>query len=174
MSPEIPFTTSSGPGTEEPLLVVTVNVDGAFARPEGVEFPDGLLREVLDFCYRSRRKKPAIMDLLIADDVVMTRLNRRHLGHDGPTDVLAFADGEMEEGRLRLGDVAVGASVALREAESRKIPFEQELVFYALHGLLHLLGMEDGSDAERAGMHRIQARAMKDFGMAIADGLADA
>lgn len=166
-----PAHTRSGEKLDTPLLDVTVTIDNGFSEEE---IPVAMLRDVLDFCYRSRRKKPAAMDLLVADDAVMIRLNRRHLGHDGPTDVLAFADGEEEEGRLRLGDVAVGGRVALRESGVRAVPFEQELTFYALHGLLHLLGMDDDSDADRAEMHRIQVRAMKDSGMAIAEGLVDA
>lgn len=171
MTPVTKAETDAVAGRGKPLLYVVVTAAAGFS---GKDIPEKLLQDVLDSCYRTRRKKPATMDLFIADDAVMTRLNRRHLGHDGPTDVLAFADGEDEDGRLRLGDVAVGGDVALREAEARAIPFEQELVFYALHGLLHLLGMDDDTDAERAEMHRIQARAMKDSGIAIADGLADA
>lgn len=145
-----------------PLLEVSVN---AGARPGRV--PERLIADMLDFCYRARRKKPARLDLLIADDAAMAKLNRRHLGLDEPTDVLAFGDGEAEEGAVRLGDVAIGFDVAEREAASRGVPLEHELVFYALHGLLHLLGMDDATPAGRARMHRAQAKAMEDFGLAV-------
>ncbi len=143
-----------------PLLSVSVNA-GAFSG----KAPETLLADVLDFCYRARRKKPARLDLLIAGDAEMAKLNRRHLGIDDTTDVLAFEDGEMEEGAVRLGDVAIGFEVAAREAAARGIPPERELVFYALHGLLHLLGMDDATDADRRRMHEAQAKAMRDFGM---------
>ncbi len=144
----------------QPLLAVTVDAPG-FAG----EVPARLLAEVLDFCYRSKRKKPATLDLLVAGDAEMAKLNRRHLGKNTPTDVLAFEDGETEDGRLRLGDIAIGMDVARREAGERGIAPEHELVFYALHGLLHLLGMDDADDADRAKMHRAQAKAMRDFGI---------
>lgn len=155
----------------EPLLVVNVSVDPGLGLGKGLAVPDRLLAELLDFCYRHRRKKPAVLDLMVAGDIVMTRLNRRHLSHDGPTDVLAFADGEDEDSRLRLGDIAIGGAVAEREAAARDIPFEHELAFYALHGLLHLLGMDDESDADRAAMHKIQWESMRGFGLPVSDAL---
>lgn len=156
---------------DEPLLMVGVSSSPGYNGPAA---PEELLRGVLDLCYRTRRKKPASMDLLVADDATITRLNRRHLGHAGPTDVLAFADGETEDGRLRLGDVAVGGQVAERESASRSIPFEHELAFYALHGLLHLLGMDDANDKDRAEMHRLQLDAMRTYGLPIPPGFSEA
>ena len=148
---------------DTPLLLVAVNVSAAVSR----EIPVDLLSGLLDSAYRSKRKKPACMDLLVAGDVEMSRLNRRHLGKDNATDVLAFDDGEMEDGRLRLGDVAVSADTAGRVAAERDIPFEHELAFYVLHGLFHLLGMRDDDDGDRAAMHRAQARAMREYGLKL-------
>lgn len=131
------------------------------------DIPEAMLVDILDFAYRARRAKPAWLDLLVADDGEMNRLNLRHLGKDTPTDVLAFDDGEDEDGRIRLGDVAIGAETAFREAGERGVPFEHELAFYALHGLLHLLGMDDGGDDERAEMHRVQAEIMREYGLEL-------
>lgn len=149
----------------EPLLEAAIN-DTSSGAPVDAE----RIAAVLDFAYRSKRKKPARLDLLIANDVEMTRLNRRHLNKDNPTDVLAFDDGEIEDGRVRLGDIAIGFETAMREAAERNVPFADELLFYALHGLFHLLGMRDDDDADRAKMHRAQAKAMRDFGIDIGDG----
>ncbi len=146
-----------------PLLAVTVTAGTGVAAPERI--PSELLAGVLDFCYRAQRKKPARVDILVAGDDEMAKLNRRHLGKNHPTDVLAFEDGETEDGALRLGDIAVGLDVANREAAERGIEPDHELVFYALHGLLHLLGMDDGTDGDRRRMHRAQAKAMRDFGL---------
>jgi metalloprotein, YbeY/UPF0054 family len=148
----------------EPLLVVRMNDASG-----GAAIDQDRIADVLDFAYRSKRKTPAVIDILVAGDLEMARLNRRHLNKDTPTDVLAFDDGEDEDGRIRLGDIAVGFEVAMREAGERGVPFADELLFYALHGLFHLLGMRDDDDAERAEMHKAQAKAMRDFGIEIAD-----
>lgn len=152
--------------TDSMLLATTVSN----ALGDGV--PAGRIAAVLDFAYRGRRKKPASMDLLITDDAEIARLNRRHLRHDGATDVLSFEDGDVEEGRLRLGDVVISAETAKRVAAERCGDYEQELIFYALHGMYHLLGMRDDSPDERAAMLQAQARAMRDFGLPVSDDLA--
>lgn len=148
----------------KPLLQVELNVASGLK-----DIPEELLRDLLDSCYRVRRKKPACLDLLVTTDAEMARMNRKHLGKDNPTDVLAFDDGDVEDGQVRLGDVAISADTARSEAERRGISFQHELAFYALHGLLHLLGMRDDTDEERSHMHRTQVKAMQEYGMRVGD-----
>ncbi len=155
---------------DAPLLEAVVNVSPG-ASGHGV--PVAMLAALLDSAYRARRKKPACLDLLVTDDADMARLNRRHLGKDAATDVLAFDDGEMEGDRLRLGDVAVSADTAARVAAERGVGFDHELAFYALHGLFHLLGARDDDDRDRAAMHRDQFAAMRDFGLDPGEELRD-
>ncbi len=152
----------------DPLLLVNLLVSPMV---DESSVPADLIRGCLAVAYAGKRKKPAVMDLLVTGDPEIIKLNRRHLGKDEATDVLAFDDGEMEDDRLRLGDVAVSADTARREAAWLGVPFEQELLFYALHGLLHLLGMRDDLLADRAKMHALQAKAMRDFGIEPAPGL---
>lgn len=152
----------------EPTLLVNLSISPML---DAGDIPADLLRDCLSDAYRSKRKKPAILDLLVTGDPEMIKLNRRHLGKDNATDVLAFDDGDMEEGRLRLGDIAISADTARREAAERGVRFEQELLFYALHGLFHLLGMRDDLMEDRGKMHRAQAKAMRDFGLELDEGL---
>jgi probable rRNA maturation factor len=53
-----------------------------------------------------------------------------------------------------LGDVVISAERACADAEEAKIPFEHELVFLLLHGILHLLGYdhERGTEQQAAEM----------------------
>lgn len=150
----------------QPLLLA--RIDNASGDPE---VDETLLADLLASAYAARRRKPACLDLVVMSDPAITKLNRRHLGKDNPTDVLAFVDGEDEDGRLRLGDIAISAETARREAAARGVQFNHELVFYGLHGLLHLLGMEDDDDDDRAAMLRAQAKAMRDFGIDPGEGL---
>lgn len=153
--------------TDEKFLL-EVNVNDASG---SADVDVSLLAAVMDSAYRARRKKPAAADLLVVTDGEIARLNRRHLGLDAPTDVLAFEDGDIEDGRLRLGDIAISADTARREAAERGVPFNHELAFYALHGLFHLLGMDDGDDGERAKMLAAQREAMREFGLEIGEGM---
>jgi probable rRNA maturation factor len=49
-----------------------------------------------------------------------------------------------------LGDVVISAETAARDAAEAQTPFESELYFLLLHGVLHLLGYdhERGTQAE--------------------------
>ncbi len=161
------------PGEGEEFLLETVLQLAPLLPAGGRDVPGELLRRLLDAGYRGKRKRPAEVGLLVTTDGEIARLNRRHLGKNHATDVLAFEDGEIEAGRLRLGDIAISYDTATREAAERGVEFTHELAFYALHGLFHLLGMRDGTAAERRRMHEAQAGVMRELGLPVAAGLLD-
>lgn len=82
---------------------------------------------------------------LLGDDDIR-ELNQRFLGHDRPTDVIAFTLGEDAE---RVGDVYVGVDQARRQAAELGVPVDQELVRLAVHGTLHVLGHDHPEGEER-------------------------
>jgi probable rRNA maturation factor len=50
-----------------------------------------------------------------------------------------------------LGDIIISAETAKRDSESHNIPFDDEIDFLLIHGMLHLLGYDHettDSDAE--------------------------
>ena len=102
------------------------------------------------------RRVPDDMEvaLLLVDEPTIAGLNAQHLGHEGPTDVLAFPMDEPGEsppaGPAILGDVVVCPAVAHRQAAERGIAAHAELQLLTVHGLLHLLGMDHAEpDDER-------------------------
>lgn len=106
---------------------------------------------------RGERREASISVTFLGREA-MRRLNARHKGHDRPTDVIAFALAE-PDGRA-VGDVYVCAHVAEREARSRDIPLDEELVRLVVHGTLHALGHEhpEGDARTRSAMWRRQER----------------
>ncbi len=131
--------------------------------------PRALLRRVLGEAYQRRRKRRASLNLLLVTDRKMTALNRAHRGCRTTTDVLAFADGERdpESGLPHLGDIAVSVDLARREAGARGLRIRDELTLYALHGLLHLLGLRDDTAAGRRAMLRAQREEFRRQGLAF-------
>ncbi|SEA25569.1 rRNA maturation RNase YbeY [Desulfuromusa kysingii] len=65
---------------------------------------------------------------------------------------------------LLLGDVVISAERAATDAAESNIPFEHELWFLLLHGILHLLGYdhERGTAAEA---ERMEAREAEIFAL---------
>ena len=103
------------------------------------------------------RRVPADMELalLLVDEGTIAQLNQQHLGHEGPTDVLAFPIDEPGEsppaGPAILGDVVLCPAVAHRQAQERGVSAHSELQLLTVHGILHLLGMDHAEpDEERA------------------------
>jgi probable rRNA maturation factor len=123
----------------------------------------------------------AELSLLFVDEPTMTELNKRFMGQDSPTDVLAFPleddlvgagrwpdNGptgppsnrvEVEEAPLLLGDVVVCPSVAAANAPSHAGTYDDELALLLVHGILHVLGM-DHADPEEAATMQAKERSL--------------
>jgi len=89
------------------------------------------------------------LSVRFADDREMTRLNRRYLGREGSTNVIAFPMVEADMKAKRplfdspmLGDVVVCVDEAVREARSVGEPMEETLDRLLIHGILHLIGYD--------------------------------
>lgn len=95
------------------------------------------------------------VSVAVVDGPEMHELNRRHLAHDFPTDVLSFVlerDGETLD-----GEIVVSADEAILNAPEYGWPPEAELTLYAIHGALHLCGYDD-LDAASAEVMRARER----------------
>src|SRR4051795_6300961 len=83
----------------------------------------------------------AAISLAVVDDEMMHELNRRHLEHDWPTDVLSFVlenDGDHLE-----GEVILSADTAAAAASEHGHSATEEQLLYVIHGMLHLVGYDD-------------------------------
>lgn len=99
----------------------------------------------------------------VCTDETMCALHEQYMDDPTTTDVMAFPSDE--DGYL--GDVIVCESVAQREAEKRAHSKKEELQFYILHGLLHLLGYDDQSHEDKMRMLEIQKAALLEEGIKI-------
>lgn len=86
------------------------------------------------------------LSLTLLDDAEIRALNRDYLGHDRPTDVIAFALGGPED---LVGDVYLGVDQARRQAAEHGVALEDELARLAIHGTLHVLGHDHPAGEER-------------------------
>jgi len=98
---------------------------------------------------------PCEVHVLVTGDPEIRELNRDHLGHDRPTDVLSFPDGDLLPSGLRLlGSIVISLDTARRQAEDEGHSVVRELRELVLHGTLHLLGYDHESD--HGEMNRIE------------------
>jgi probable rRNA maturation factor len=90
---------------------------------------------------RDYHVESAEVSIAIVDDVSMRDLNRQYLDHDYETDVLSFLLEETDDSLT--GQLIISTDTAARVAEELGIEMQQELLLYVIHGMLHLVGLDD-------------------------------
>ncbi len=114
------------------------------------------------------------VDITIVDDKEIHQLNRDYRNVDRPTDVLSFAldeddedEPELLEGQLHLlGDIIISAETATRQAEEFGHGLEREIVYLAVHGLLHLLGYDHMVEEDKVIMRAKEEEALRAINLA--------
>ena len=96
----------------------------------------------------------AQISVAVVDDATISELHQRFLGKDEPTDVLSFVL-EHDEDSLE-GEIVVSAETAEVTAKWYDWPTEHELLLYVIHGMLHMVGYDDVTPEQRAGMHKAE------------------
>jgi probable rRNA maturation factor len=110
----------------------------------------------------------AAISLAVVNDSTMHELNRRHLGHDYPTDVLSFVL-ESDAGHLE-GEVIISSDTAAAAAEEHGWPAAAEQLLYVIHGTLHLVGYRDKLAEDNARMRAVEEKYLWRFGVSQACG----
>ncbi|MGB2986026.1 MAG: rRNA maturation RNase YbeY [Phycisphaerae bacterium] len=140
------------------------------------------MREVIEAALHRHQTPSARISVALVDDVRMAHLNKLHLGHEGPTDVLAFdlrddppvpplvrggAGGGLGDGAGGLveGEIVVSVDTAVREADKRGHSVEAELALYTVHGMLHLLGYDDQHEHDASRMHEVEDEILTALGL---------
>jgi probable rRNA maturation factor len=85
------------------------------------------------------------VEVLLADDPTLRRLNKSFRGKNKPTDVLSFPTPD-EIVETHAGDLAISLETAARQAATYGHSLRDEVRILLLHGLLHLSGLDHETD----------------------------
>jgi len=99
----------------------------------------------------------ASLAVVVVTDDAIAALHAQYLGIDEPTDCLSFPLAESADDP-ELGEVYASADTAARVAAERGHSLDAELLLYAVHGALHLLGYDDHDEADLARMRAAERR----------------
>jgi len=127
-----------------------------------------LLRRVAEHTLRSEGFVRGALSIALVGSRAMSTLHARYLGRRGPTDVLAFDLGTDRSLRHVEGEVIICADLAARRARARRgrrSAFHAELALYAVHGILHLAGYDDGAPADYRRMHAREDELLTELGL---------
>lgn len=101
--------------------------------------------------------------IVIGNNEAVQDLNRQYRHLDEPTDVLSFP--AQPNPRRHLGDVVLSWEYAEIKAKIRKVRPVDEAAMLAVHGTLHLLGMDDQTEPERLEMVRVANQIIHEAGL---------
>ncbi|MBI4350900.1 MAG: rRNA maturation RNase YbeY [Elusimicrobia bacterium] len=104
-------------------------------------------------------KKP--VNLVFTGGPGIKALNRRFLGKDRLTDVLAFNFPPSPAPGADWGEIYICLPAAARQAKALGHSLLTELLVLAVHGALHLAGVDDGTPAKRRAMNLRTAALLK-------------
>ncbi len=83
--------------------------------------------------------------IVFCTDEELLELNKQHLSHDYFTDIITF---NYNDGKTLSGDLFVSTDRILDNAKQLEVPFTEELHRVCYHGVLHLVGYNDKTDAD--------------------------
>ncbi|XID95372.1 rRNA maturation RNase YbeY [Paenibacillaceae bacterium WGS1546] len=152
-----------------------------------------MLEKLLSVAGAKENVDSGIVTLTFTDDEGIRELNRQYRGLDKPTDVLSFSMLEGEQADIRyedeyessgddqaewedvspdqdpfselLGDIVISVPRAEAQAGEYGHSFERELGFLFVHGFLHLLGYDHGSEEEEREMFAKQEEVLREAGL---------
>lgn len=76
-------------------------------------------------------------------------VNRQYLSHDYFTDIITF---NYNDSRVIAGDIYISIDTVRTNASIYHVTFNDELYRVIIHGILHLVGYNDKSNAEQKEM----------------------
>jgi probable rRNA maturation factor len=105
--------------------------------------------------------------VLLTDDAAIRRLNAQWRDIDKPTNVLSFPAAPPLAGSSPrpLGDIAIACETTAREARQEGKPFADHLSHLSVHGFLHLLGYDHGSEAQAETMEQLERAILQRLGV---------
>jgi len=115
-----------------------------------------LLRRILRSFMHEVLDRPLFeLDIHVVNAAEITRLNEDYVRHKGITDVVTFDYASLENLRVH-GEVFICLDEAARQAKKFRVPWQEELIRYAVHGILHLCGFDDQKQADRRKMKKAE------------------
>lgn len=120
--------------------IVVKNLNKKFRINE--RFIQKIAKDILDILKKKKR-----LEIVFLGDKEIKPINRKYKRRDAPTDVLSFELGE-------LGEVIISSDTALKNSKVFHNSFEEEIVLYVIHGILHLFGYDDETARARERMSK--------------------
>jgi probable rRNA maturation factor len=129
-----------------------------------LKFDPGALGHLVRAVLAAEGVTSGTVSVAVVDDATIRQVNRRHLDHDWPTDVVSFPLSEPGDDGLT-GELVVSGEMAATTARGAGVEPWDELALYVVHGLLHLCGYDDTDADDRDAMRRREGEILAGLGL---------
>lgn len=130
---------------------------------------EDLLNDFINYAALKLNLKNVMFNVIIVDDDLIHKINKKYRNIDRPTDVITFAleDNKMIEtpGVRVLGDIYISYDKVKSQAKEYDHSTKREICFLAVHGLLHLLGYDHMTKEDEEKMFGLQKELLEGYGI---------
>ena len=107
------------------------------------------------------RQKDAVTDVLSFPNLLEPGITNMQLITDKLDKITFASEINPENGTIFVGDICICKSVVFKQAKEYGNTKLREIVYMAVHGLLHLLGYDHMTDDDKAVMREMEEKIMK-------------
>ncbi|MBO3698761.1 rRNA maturation RNase YbeY [Roseivirga sp. E12] len=93
------------------------------------------------------------INFIYCSDNYLLKVNQQYLDHDYYTDIITFDNREDDSAPID-SDIFISIDRVKDNAKRLKIPYKHELHRVMIHGILHLLGKQDKTEAQKTEMRK--------------------
>lgn len=113
----------------------------------------------------SEDRKPGAINYIFCSDPYLLDINKQYLGHDYYTDIITFDNSEdfsrVYTDKNVSADIYISVDTVRANGQEYGEGFNKELHRVIVHGLLHLIGYDDHTEAQKKDMRAAENRALK-------------
>ena len=112
-------------------------------------------KDWLKQCIKDYGKRVGEINYIFCSDEYLLKINLEYLNHDYYTDIITF---NYNENTTINGDIYISLERVKENATKYKESIPDELLRVIVHGILHLLGLNDETEAEKLRMRAAENR----------------
>ena len=127
---------------------------------ENVDFPAIKKRDTANWIKAVAKKydrQVGEISYLFCDDKKILEINRQYLQHDYYTDIITF---DYTENKTISGDITISLDTVRSNSQQYQTEYAEELNRVIIHGILHLCGLDDHTEAEKKAMREAENSAL--------------
>ena len=129
--------------------------------PQLSGLPNKLVESIISHLLTEEGTSDSDITIIFGDTELLRSLKKEFFDIDRTTDVIAFRLNEYEEKNIE-GEIYICLPVAKENAKLYYETYEREIARLIIHGGLHLIGYDDGTEKDRNAMRKLENKYLEE------------